>query len=541
MVQIRNNNYANKKWSIKKKCCCFGFLILIVLSTVLVLSMEKKNVFETADHYMQTTITKNDCHSTKMKQEIFTEVDPTTFPIRHAWQLAQQQQLDDDDKFRVLYIVSTLTEYDTGGRGTEKGKDRLQNVVIPTLTESIQGMTNWQVDVYLVLGYKELLPHRYQLIRDALPTSIVKNIFVWEDSIPYFYSDRRRGGRTNKVELAMHGLSRQHRFVIKDELQNYDFFMAFEDDMKVTHDHVLNFLDLSTMIETLTHDADSNTIEEEFILNPDIQRDPSHDGAKVGNDVAYDVTSMKKEQYQRLFPGFLRVEVDIQHSNPRNGGLTNVRKSFPQSQFITPSPQTPQLSMDYCCNSSSNTKNVYMWETNVQASGVRKYPEPLGWVATMPVQDISDVGSYWSGYNNVYKDGNQKRPRRVDATLGQQAGFMATRSQIEYFDKVACPGGFLPPFISNYWKGQSLKRHSVEFWSGGFQLFGTCHLNRVLSLDPNKFSKQLLHHTSNNKQHTKQSKLIYHIQDYYGQLHTVKESAINWLNQHTTSTNISKR
>ena len=37
-----------------------------------------------------------------------------------------------------------------------------------------------------------------------------------------------------------------------------------------------------------------------------------------------------------------------------------------------------------------------------------------------------------------------KRPRRVDETIGNQAGFMATRSQIEYFHNEACPGGFLP-------------------------------------------------------------------------------------------------
>ena len=534
MVKIRQNRSKRISCFPAKKLCCFGFLITVVLSTIIVLSNEKKNVFLTADHLLHTTTTK-DCFSSKNENENI-EVDPTIYPVRHAWQLAQQKELDDEDKFRVLYIVSTLTEYDTGGRGTQKGKDRLKDVVIPTLVESIQRMKNWQVDVYLILGYEKLLPERFQLIRDALPTSIVKNIFVWEDSIPYFYSDRRRRGRgaSQTVELAMHGLSRQHRFVLKDELHNYDFFMAFEDDMKVTHDHVLNFLELSTMIETLTHDADS--IEEEYTFNQGIQRDKSHDGAKVGNDVAYSVADMKKNQYQRLFPGFLRVEVDIQHSNPNNGGLANVRKSFPQSQFITPFPETPELSMDYCCSSStsSDTKNVFMWETNVQASGVRKYPEPLGWVATMPVQDISDVGSYWSGYNNVFKDGNPKRPRRVDATLGQQAGFMATRSQIEFFDKI-CPGGFLPPFISDYWKGNSLKRHSVEFWSGGFQLFGTCHLNRILSLDPNRFSKQLLHHTSNNKQHTKQSRLIYHIQDYYGQLYTVKQSAMDWLKEHTTN------
>jgi hypothetical protein len=83
----------------------------------------------------------------------------------------------------------------------------------------------------------------------------------------------------------------------------------------------------------------------------------------------------------------------------------------------------------------------------------------------MPVEDRADVGSYWSGHPDVYGAADMKRPRRVDATLGQQAGFMATRGQIEYFHDVACPGGFLPPYDDvRQWKGDSLQRHSVEFW-----------------------------------------------------------------------------
>jgi hypothetical protein len=54
------------------------------------------------------------------------------------------------------------------------------------------------------------------------------------------------------------------------------------------------------------------------------------------------------------------------------------------------------------------------------------------------------VGSFWSGYPDIYGKLDMKRPRRVDETIGNQAGFMATRSQIEYFHNEACPGGFLP-------------------------------------------------------------------------------------------------
>lgn len=60
------------------------------------------------------------------------------------------------------------------------------------------------------------------------------------------------------------------------------------------------------------------------------------------------------------------------------------------------------------------------------------------------VEDRADVGSWWSGYPDIYGKPDMKRPRRVDETIGNQAGFMATRSQIEYFHNEACPGGFLP-------------------------------------------------------------------------------------------------
>ena len=60
---------------------------------------------------------------------------------------------------------------------------------------------------------------------------------------------------------------------------------------------------------------------------------------------------------------------------------------------------------------------------NIQATGVRKYPNPIGWVAVMPVEDKADVGSFWSGYTK--EQPNLKRPRRVDETISNQAGKLA--------------------------------------------------------------------------------------------------------------------
>jgi len=41
----------------------------------------------------------------------------------------------------------------------------------------------------------------------------------------------------------------------------------------------------------------------------------------------------------------------------------------------------------------------------------------------MPVEDKADVGSFWSGYTK--EQPNLKRPRRVDETIGNQAGKLA--------------------------------------------------------------------------------------------------------------------
>ena len=112
-----------------------------------------------------------------------------------------------------------------------------------------------------------------------------------------------------------------------------------------------------------------------------------------------------------------------------------------------------------------------LWETNVRATGVRRFPDPVGWAAAMPVEGRADVGSFWSGHPETYGAG-ARRPRRDDATLGNQAGFMATRAQLEHLHGTACPGGFFPPYDDAHWRGDSLQRHSVEFWSGGFQMFG---------------------------------------------------------------------
>jgi len=458
----------------------------------------------------------------------------------------QQQQ----KPLRVLIITTSLVEYDKGTRGTTHGFDRLKHVMLPPLVDSVTSMTSrgWHVDVYLILGFKSLAPHRRQLITDALPPGV--GLEVWEDAIPLYYKNsfNKRPKADQAVTNGDHALSRQHRFVLRDKLQYYDFFVGFEDDMRITAEHVLEFLELSNEIYQLYGEALSSS-DGQVVVGSDgkavqppplVHRHKSNDGASVGNDIIHDPIGV--EHIKRLFPGLLRVEVlDRKSDHPlrQTGVLDNHR-------FVKEHPPSPNafsavdgeslLDPTICCDENDpprgkmtahpKMEEVVMWETNIQATGVRKYPNPIGWVAVMPVEDKADVGSFWSGYTK--EQPNLKRPRRVDETIGNQAGFMATRSQVEYFHNKACPGGFLPPFDSQHWKGDSLQRHSVEFWSGGFQLFGQCSLNRILPLEPRRFEKHLIYHVSNNKQRTAPAKKMIRVGDFYGQILTVKEKAIKF-------------
>jgi len=57
----------------------------------------------------------------------------------------------------------------------------------------------------------------------------------------------------------------------------------------------------------------------------------------------------------------------------------------------------------------------------------------------------------------------------------------------------------------------------------------TSYFNRILSLDPKRFSRQLLYHASNNKQKTVKKDKFVRVSHFLGQLYTVKERALHSL------------
>ncbi|KAL7534448.1 hypothetical protein ACHAXR_005885 [Thalassiosira sp. AJA248-18] len=476
--------------------------------------------------------------------------------LEHALSLATRSLEDafteGDQPFRVLVIVTTLVEYDKGTRGTSHGADRLKDSVLPILVDGVTSMVDrgWDVDVYLICGFESLEESRRQMIQDALPHGV--GLEVWTDAIPFYYVkkwNQELKRPDQRIELAPHGLSRQHRFVVRDKLMEYDFFTAFEDDMRIMADHVLNFLEMSVEIDRMRRAAerspDGKVHVEDAAEDHRSVRGESLDKARVGNDVLED--PMTAEDLGRLWPGFVRTEVlDTRGGEPHQllGGAGPTLDHYKWIENVPASMEYEQkvgaIDPSTCCGvppgrartpDNPQKDDLLLWETDISAMGVRHYPGGIGWAAAMTVEDRADVGSYWSGEGHNYNDPDMKRPRRVNSLIGQQAGWMATRSQILYFHENACPGGFLPPFDGKEWVNDSLQTRNgaVEFWSGGYQLFGKCYFNRILSLDPKRFSRQLLYHASNNKQRTLKRDKFVRFTHFLGELYTVKERALRSL------------
>ena len=103
--------------------------------------------------------------------------------IEHVLNLATRPAEDtfteDEAPLRVLFIVTTLAEYDKGTRGTTTGADRLKENLLPLLVDGVSSMVDrgWDVDVYLICGFEELKESRRQLIHDALPPNVGLEVY----------------------------------------------------------------------------------------------------------------------------------------------------------------------------------------------------------------------------------------------------------------------------------------------------------------------------------------------------------------------------
>jgi hypothetical protein len=84
-------------------------------------------------------------------------------------------------------------------------------------TESTSHLFSLELPVFLVCHFI-MEPGRLALIREALPASVALD--YWDDASPLGYDTLKEP--FNKMENRTLHLSRQHRFVVKGRLRNYD-------------------------------------------------------------------------------------------------------------------------------------------------------------------------------------------------------------------------------------------------------------------------------------------------------------------------------
>mmetsp|Transcript_7163 Transcript_7163/g.8283 ORF Transcript_7163/g.8283 Transcript_7163/m.8283 type:complete len:642 (+) Transcript_7163:119-2044(+) len=438
---------------------------------------------------------------------------------------------------RVLHIVTALAEYNSGRRGTIEGQDRLQEVMIPILVDSVSSMIsppcNYEVDVYLVLGWK-LKPERRRLIEDALPEGV--GLEIWDDATPLGYD----ANESVTIQHVTRGLARQHRFVIKDKINHYDFFSVFEDDMRNTGGHISHFLEVTAELNRLK-DAAPDTLPPE----------PRGDDL---NENFYGPLS--KLQLGRMIPGFIRVEVLLDESKyPSQKNLDPIPVDLEfdiKDEDGTIKKQQRTFDPIPCCG-VSNVKGlpehpardqIMLWETSVFGANVRQLPTTnitsksgmLDWVLlqtgpkTFHMSAEQFVGGYWAGRDGAYGNApklGEAHPRYI----AQQGGWMATHEQLIDMHRNQCTQGFFPPFDKPAFNEDGLFFENVEFWSGAFQIFvgfgKGCNMQRVISMHPDHFSKHFLYHTANNKQASGQIKNERKVkaENFFGQVNSVVKAA----------------
>lgn len=338
------------------------------------------------------------------------------------------------DPLRILYTVTTLAEYDEGTRATTKGFDRLLHLLIPTVKEGVSSLheAGYHVDVFIVSHYEMTRPH---LMREALAdVEFDVNVRYWDNAAPLSYPPDKREDPKVKLWRNTLALARQHRFVVKDHLFEYDLFLNFEDDMIVHAGMVDNHLRMTRQLYELRETA------------PD-----AVDDHQLKNFYG----PLTKDQLKRSYPGLMRVEVLL---DEEHFGTQERLDPVPVASHADVDPE-PCCHLQYAAKEGKRPPNptsdkLFLWETNILALGVR-HVEELGWVTLLrgPRQRADEKGmtwsDYWSGTAGYFgKDVKRPAPGSFNY-INNEGGWMGTRQQIWEWHSEVCPGGFLPVSISN--------------------------------------------------------------------------------------------
>mmetsp|Transcript_25412 Transcript_25412/g.36410 ORF Transcript_25412/g.36410 Transcript_25412/m.36410 type:complete len:525 (+) Transcript_25412:84-1658(+) len=443
-------------------------------------------------------------------------------------------EIETTEKFRALYVVASMAEYQTGAKGTVEGEDRFANTFVPIVSNAAHSIVNqyptWDLDLFLIVGYK-LRTERYDYLRKKLPEGV--GLQLWEDAIPLSYNTTK----DKTLMLNLQSVNRQHRFVLRDKLNHYDLFIVGEDDMAINSVHVEQYLDIQTEI---------NRLKEEALLREN-QKTPTTSDKFYGD--------LSSAQLSQMIAGFLRVEVlpADDHRQEQVAAANSMLNMEQNKMHVDPKPcchlQPSRRTTDpfYRLPKDPKSDQLLMWETAIEALGVRKFPKSshLDWVAYLPGVVGKDKTShtadyYWSGRSGILGE-NPVRPSPHNLPLfAHQAMYIMTRDQLLALDKEqTCKGRFLPPFSDKYMQRNGIFMHhhgkwmnSAEFMVGGLQLYTNgaknaenagCNLQRIVSLT--NFSKHLTYHISNNKQRTINITRLVLADDLLKQLNYVKDKA----------------
>lgn len=370
----------------------------------------------------------------------------------------------------------------------------------------------YHVDVYIVSYYEMTRKSLVTFAMEEVSSDI--SVSFWDNAAPISYDPMKRDKPDAKLWENTLGLARQHRFVVKDNLFDYDLFLNFEDDMILSADMVDNYLQMTKTLYKLRETAPDEVSDQQL---------KNFHGP------------LTKDQLKRSYPGLMRVEVLLDEEH--YGTQTELDP--------VPVADHPDIDPKPCCHLSDTavsdsrpqaptTDQLFLWETNIIALGVRHIDE-LGWVTLLrgPRGRSDEKGltlaDYWSGNGKYFGKDGRPRPGTFDY-VNNEGGWMGTRQQIWEWHTEICLGGFLPPFDSPHYNFDGLDPRNVEFWSGGLNLFTArhaCNMQRLVSLDPDKFAKQLIYHSANNKQRqlSGKKKSFVKINDLFGQLLTITKDA----------------
>lgn len=313
----------------------------------------------------------------------------------------------------------------------------------------------YDVDLALICHYS-LSSDRRKMLPFAM---------IWEDATPLGYAVEHS---TNYIQPITRGLARQHRFIIKDQLLNYDLFINFEDDMVIKKSAVNYFWETSMQIQREQSQARSNLLD--------------YYGAVEMKRHFYG--ELTKHQWERLIPGWIRVEAALPKFKQRHRSTDKV------VDWETSCCHLHLENTNERRSESVPTRDLLYWETDIAALGVRQLPT-IGWSALQAGtrEDYYSDPNYIVGRFGGEETGNSN-------WLNNQGGWMGTAAQIHMWHSKLCRMPFLPPLGFD----DGLGSQSVEYWSGGISLVGvnSCNLQRIIPMS--SFGDALLYHASNNKQ-----------------------------------------